>query len=94
MRKLILDQEEKDILDSFDKGELKSVKNKNAEIAKLRQYAANTLQKNKRINIRLSERDLFGIQTKAAEEGLPYQTLISSILHKYLTGALREARKA
>ena len=94
MNKTILDQEEKDILDSFDKGEFKSVKNKNAEIAKLRQYAANTLQKNKRINIRLSERDLFGIQTKAVEEGLPYQTLISSILHKYLSGSLREAKKA
>ena len=94
MKKIVLDQEEKDILDSFDKGEFKSVKNKNAEIAKLRRYAVNTLQKNKRINIRLSERDLFGIQTKAAEEGMPYQTLISSILHKYLSGALREARKA
>lgn len=94
MNRTILDQEEKDILDSFDKGEFKSVKNKNAEIAKLRQYAANTLQKNKRINIRLSERDLFGIQTKAVEEGLPYQTLISSILHKYLSGSLREAKKA
>ena len=93
MNKTILDQEEKDILDSFDKGEFKSVKNKNAEIAKLRQYAANTLQKNKRINIRLSERDLFGIQTKAVEEGLPYQTLISSILHKYLSGSLREEHR-
>ena len=94
MKKTILDHEEKDILDSYDKGEFKSVKNKNAEIAKLRQYAANTLQKNKRINIRLSERDLFGIQTRAVEEGLPYQTLISSILHKYLSGSLREERKA
>ena len=94
MNKIILDQEEKDILDSFDKGEFKSVKNKNAEIAKLRQYAANTLRKNKRINIRLSERDLLGIQTKAVEEGLPYQTLISSILHKYLSGSLRDAKKA
>jgi len=92
MKKIILDQEEQDILESYDKGEFKSVKNKKAEIAKLRQYAANTLKKNKRINIRLSERDLFGIQTKAVEEGLPYQTLISSILHKYLSGSLREAR--
>lgn len=94
MKKIILDQEEKDILDLFDKGEFKSVKNKNAEIAKLRHYATNTLHKNKRINIRLSERDLFGIQTRAVEEGLPYQTLISSILHKYLSGTLREVKKA
>ena len=93
MKKMILDQEEKDILDSFDKGEFKPVKNKTAEMARLRQYAVNTMQKNKRINIRLSERDLFGIQTKAIEEGLPYQTLISSILHKYLAGSLREADK-
>jgi predicted DNA binding CopG/RHH family protein len=93
MKKVILDQEEKDILESFDKGEFKPVKNKKAEMARLRQYAINTMQKNKRINIRLSERDLFGIQTKATEEGLPYQTLISSILHKYLTGALREATR-
>ncbi|MEI7946648.1 MAG: antitoxin [bacterium] len=94
MKKIILDQEEKDILDLFDKGEFKSVKNKNAEIAKLRKYATNTLHKNKRINIRLSEKDLFGIQTRAVEEGLPYQTLISSILHKYLSGTLRETKKA
>ena len=90
MKKIIIDQEEQDILDSFDKGEFKPVKNKEAEMAKLRQYAVNTMQKNKRINIRLSERDLFGIQTKAMEEGLPYQTLISSILHKYLAGSLWE----
>ena len=94
MKKIILDQEEKDILDALDKGEFKSVKNKKAEMARLRQYAVNTMQKNKRINIRLSERDLLGIQTKATEEGLPYQTLISSILHKYLTGSLREANRA
>ena len=94
MKKLMLDQEEKAILESFEKGEFKSVKSKDAEMARLRQYARNTLQKNKRINIRLSERDLLGIQTKAAEEGLPYQTLISSILHKYVSGAAKEARKA
>jgi predicted DNA binding CopG/RHH family protein len=58
MKKVILDQEEKDILEAFDNGEFKPVKNKKAEMAKLRQYAVNTMQKNKRINIRLSERDL------------------------------------
>ncbi|OQW96150.1 MAG: antitoxin, partial [Verrucomicrobia bacterium A1] len=51
-------------------------------------------QKNKRINIRLSEKDLIGIQTRAVEEGLPYQTLISSVLHKYLSGMLTEIRRA
>lgn len=91
MKKVILDQEEKDILAAFDKDEFKPVRNKKAEMARLKQYAVNTMQKNKRINIRLSEKDLLGIQTKASEEGLPYQTLISSILHKYLAGSLREA---
>jgi predicted DNA binding CopG/RHH family protein len=94
MKKTTLDQEEKAILESYDQGEFKSVRNRDAEMARLRQYARNTLQKNKRINIRLSERDLLGIQTKAVEEGLPYQTFISSILHKYLSGMLRETRKA
>lgn len=94
MKKTILDREEKAILEAYNQGEFKPVKNKDAEMARLRQYARNTLQKNKRINIRLSEKDLLGIQTKAVEEGLPYQTLISSILHKYLSGIMREARKA
>lgn len=91
---MILDPEEKRLLESYERGERKPVRNREEEMAKLRQYARNTLQKNKRINIRLSERDLLGIQTKAVGEGLPYQTLISSILHKYLRGILREKRNA
>lgn len=94
MKKMILDLEERKILESYEQGEWKSIKNRDAEMARLRQYARNTLQKNKRINIRLSEKDLLGIQTKAIEEGLPYQTLISSILHKYLSGILIEGKKA
>jgi predicted DNA binding CopG/RHH family protein len=92
MKKISLDREEKRLLDSYERGEWRSVKDRGAEIAKLRRYARITLQKNRRINIRLSERDLVGIQTHAIEEGLPYQTLISSILHKYLRGALTEKR--
>jgi len=94
MKKQTLDAEEKEILASYERDEWRPVKNGKSEIAKLQQYARNTLQKNKRINIRLAEQDLIGIQTKAVEEGLPYQTLISSILHKYLRGILRENRKA
>jgi len=79
MKKRILDPEEKRLLESYERGEWKPIRNQEEEMAKLRQYARNTLKKNKRINIRLSERDLLGIQAKAIEEGLPYQTLIIGI---------------
>jgi len=85
-----LDKEENEILLAYEKGEFKSVPNVKKEIAKYRDYAKHTLQKNKRINIRISERDLVHIQRKAVEEGLPYQTFISSILHKFITGHLTE----
>lgn len=94
MKKMILDSGEKKLLESFERGEWRPIKHREAEAAKLQRYARNTLQKNKRINIRLSERDLVGIQTKAVEEGLPYQTLISSVLHKYLRGTLTERKRA
>jgi len=94
MKKMILDPEEKRLLESYERGEWPKIKNRQEETAQLRQYARNTLKKNKRINIRLPERDLLGIQTKAMEEGLPYQTLIASILHKYLRGIIREKRNA
>jgi len=64
------------------------VANVKKELARYRDYAKSTLQKNKRINIRISEKDLTHIQRKAIEEGLPYQTLISSVIHKYVSGAL------
>ena len=89
-----MDLEEREILESYERDEWRPVKNGSSEIAKLQQYARNTLQKSKRINIRLAERDLVGIQAKAIEEGLPYQTLISSILHKYLSGRLTERKTA
>lgn len=94
MKKMILDPDEKRLLESFERGEWKPTKHRETEMAKLRHYARSTLQKNKRINIRLSEGDLLGIQTKAVEEGLPYQTLISSVLHKYLRGTLTERKRA
>ena len=56
-----------------------------------KEYALNTIRKDKRVNIRINEHDLEGIKRKAIEEGLPYQTLISSILHKYLNGKLVDA---
>jgi predicted DNA binding CopG/RHH family protein len=94
MKKIILKDEEKDILDSYDRGEWKPVKNQKQEIKKLQQYARNTLQKDKRINIRMSSKDLDQVQVIAAQEGIPYQTLISSIIHKYVSGYLMEKKRA
>jgi len=81
---------EEDILTSFEKGEWQSVPNLKDEIARYAATAAATLTKDKRINIRLSSRDLEDVQTRAAEEGMPYQTLIASVLHKYVSGRLIE----
>ena len=82
---------EKDILDSFERGEWESVPNLKDEIARYASSAGTTLTKDIRINIRLSSRDLEDIQTRAAGEGMPYQTLIASVLHKYVSGQLFEA---
>lgn len=81
-----LDEEEQALSDSFDRGEWKSVANLDKEIAKAREAAANYLRKDARINIRLSSSDLEQLKQIAAHEGLPYQTLIASILHKYAAG--------
>ncbi|MBN2769199.1 MAG: antitoxin [Spirochaetes bacterium] len=88
-----LDDEEKDILDSYQKGEWKSISNMNNEIKKHIEYARATIKKDKRVNIRISERDLESIQMIAIEEGIPYQTLISSLLHKYISGKLVERER-
>ncbi len=94
MKKVKLEKEEKDILDSFERGEWKSVKNVEAEIRKHQVYARNTLKKDKRVNIRISSKDLEELQSIAIEDGLPYQTLMSSILHRYVTGRLIEKPKS
>ena len=90
MAKIKLDKEEKDILDSYERGEWKSVKNLKKEIERHRGYARQTLKKDKRVNIRISSMVLDEIQTRAIEDGMPYQTLISSILHRFATGRLIE----
>ncbi len=81
-----LDKYEKELLDSFERNEWKSVPNLSKKKAELKEYARDTIRKNKRVNIRISERDLNELQRIAIREGLPYQTLISSILHKYVNG--------
>jgi predicted DNA binding CopG/RHH family protein len=80
---------ESDLLQAYEAGRLKSVATK-AELAKLRAAARATAIKDRRINIRLSAGDLQDIQVRALAEGVPYQTLISSVLHKYVNGRLAE----
>ena len=81
--------EEQEYLDSYEDEERVSYGKEKMDM--LRETARNTLRKNQRINIRMSSKDLMDIQTVAAQEGIPYQTLISSIIHKYATGALTES---
>ena len=83
------DPYEVELLEAYDKGSLKSVATK-SELAKFKAAARATAIKDRRVNIRLSSSDLQDIQVKALEEGLPYQTLIASVLHKYVTGRLAE----
>ena len=83
-----IDQEEKDLMSSIENDEWQPVKNIDQEKQKAVAAARNTLKKDKRINLRLTQKDYHQIQIKAIEEGIPYQTLISSLVHKYLNGSL------
>ena len=83
------DAYEREVVNAFEKGQLESVATK-AELAKLKAAARATATKDRRVNIRLSSGDLSDIQVRALEEGVPYQTLIASVLHKYVTGRLAE----
>jgi predicted DNA binding CopG/RHH family protein len=94
MNKKNVNNEEKDILDSYEKGQWRPAKNRKREIKRLQQYARNTLQKDKRINIRMSSKDLDRVRVMATQQGIPYQTLISSIIHKYVSGYLKEKETA
>lgn len=93
MKRIDLQEEEKEILDSYDRGEWNTVQHPEKEILKLQKYASNTLKKDKRINIRISSKDLDLVQVMAVQEGIPYQTLISSIIHKYVSGTLIEKNR-
>ncbi len=85
-----LDREEREILEAFDKGQLKQSKRVAEQIKQHKAIAEVTFKKDARINIRLSSRDLRAIQSRALKEGVPYQTLVSSVLHKYVDGRLVE----
>lgn len=89
-KQLQLDEEELQILQDFERGEFESPKNFSQEKHQLEAAAKRTLQKGKRINIRISARDLEQIQKRAVAEGMPYQTLIASTLHKFVTGQLKK----
>lgn len=90
-----LNKEEQELLDAFEADEFHSDMNekRRTQLAKL---AETTIKKDKRINIRISSRDLEALQRRALEEGLPYQSLVSSVLHKYVSGGLKDisAKKA
>ncbi len=87
-KKRIFDPEEKALLDSFEKGEWKSVPQLNSEKKKAKAAAANYFKKDARINIRIAGPDLLKVKQIAAYEGIPYQTFISSVLHKVASGHL------
>jgi predicted DNA binding CopG/RHH family protein len=90
-KKSKFDKEEQAILDSFERGEWESTNPTTAELHKFQKIARASLAKDKRINIRLPARVLEGLQLRAAQEGMPYQTLISSILYKFASGRLIDA---
>lgn len=87
-----VDREEHELSESVENGEWQSVENLDEEIAKSKEYAQNTFIKNQRMNIRISQKDLNALKIRAAEEGLPYQTLVASIIHKYLSNNLVERK--
>jgi len=85
-----LDQEESEILEAFESGKVKRSKDAAETQKRHQQYAEAMFRKDARINIRLPSKDLRGLQKKALAEGIPYQTLVASILHKYVEGRLHE----
>ena len=93
MTKYKLDEEEQEILNAFESGKLKSILNVNDEIEKHRKVALTSFKKDKRINIRIANRDLSELQKLALVEGIPYQTFITSILHKFADGKYIEKQQ-
>lgn len=89
MKALKLDSEEKGLLEELERDEWKSTITSPSDLAQFKQVARKTIRKDKRVNIRISERDLTSIQKIAREEGIPYQTLISSVLHKFVNKKIK-----
>ena len=85
-----LSKDEKELLDSVERGEWKTIPDFKKEARRYQEYAKATFRKDRRVNIRISEKDLVNIQKRTLQEGIPYQTLMSSVLHKFITGHLKE----
>ena len=90
MSNLRLQKDELELLASYENEEWKSVKKLQEQKEQYRTYARAIFRKDKRVNIRISEKDLRDLQKRAVRQGIPYQTLISSVLHKYVTGRFTE----
>jgi len=88
MKTILTKKEERELIASVERGEWKPVKNRDKEMLRIKEAARETLRKDARINIRLTKRDFFNLKSKAVREGIPYQTLVSSLIHKYLTSQL------
>ena len=84
--------EEREILEKFERGELRPASTVEHELVQARQAARTTFNKTRRVNLRVTERDFSLAHARAREEGIPYQTLLSSVIHKYLSGRLVEKR--
>ena len=85
-----LEKSERELLESVESGEWRTVPGKDSELDRYREYARATFRKDRRVNIRISSKDLDALQKRALREGIPYQTLIASILHKFVSGAFKE----
>jgi predicted DNA binding CopG/RHH family protein len=85
-----LEKSERELLSSVESGKWRPVARKHTELERYRESARATFKKDRRINIRISSKDLDALQKRAVTEGIPYQALISSILHKYASGRLKE----
>ena len=89
MKDPTLTQEERETLDAVESGRFESTLNDERR-RELEAIAANTFKKDKRINNRSSNRDLLAVQSRASEQGIPYQTFVSSIIHKFVSGSLKD----
>jgi len=88
MKTTMTKNEEQELMTSVERDEWKPINDMKKEIARHRLIARETMKKDQRINVRLTQHDLVGLKTKAVHEGIPYQTLVASIIHKYVSGQL------
>ena len=88
MKTTMTKNEEQELMTSVERDEWKPINDMKKEIARHRLIARETMKKDQRINVRLTQHDLIGLKAKAVHEGIPYQTLVASIIHKYVSGHL------